>query len=142
MTNYLITIIWWLPDYCWTTIWCLQLIAPWQLPDYCPMTFFWQVEETICSKKLKTFITRQCPKWSNPHWGPFLYYCYGSHYDNSVGQWLKVRKSQNYFFQVDVSSKKWTNEVYFLWNLRATCFDLFFGGNGRHQKDISKLSDL
>ena len=90
------------------------------------MTFVWQVEETFCSKKLKTFITRQCPKWSNPHWGPFLYYCYGSNYDNFVGQWLKVRKSRNYFFKLTFSPKK--NEwilLYYYANTMKPQVDLF-----------------
>ena len=33
-------------------------------------------------------------------------------------------------------------DLYVLWNVRSTCFCLFFGGNWRQQKDISKLSDL
>ena len=48
---------------------------------------------------------------------------------NSKGQ-----KKSKLFFQFDVSSKKWTNSTLLLWNLRSTCFHLFFGGNWRHQK--------
>ena len=32
-----------------------------------------------------------------------------------------------------------TNSTLLLWNLRSTYFRLFFGGNWRHQKNISKL---
>ena len=42
--------------------------------------------------------------------------------------------------KADISSKKQTKEFYF-----TTMVDVlvrFFGGNWRHQKDISKLSDL
>ena len=35
-----------------------------------------------------------------------------------------------------------TNSTLLLWFLRSTCFRLFFGGNWRHQKYISKLTDL
>ena len=54
------------------------------------------------------------------------------------------KMSKWFFFQVDVSSKKnqRRNSTLLLWNLRLTCFRLFFGGNWRHQKDISKSSDL
>ena len=41
---------------------------------------------------------------------------------------LKVRQSQS-----DFSIQ---------WNLRSFCFCLFFGGNWRHEKDISKSTDL
>ena len=38
------------------------------------------------------------------------------------------------------SSKKQTNELFFIYY--APCFCLFLGRNWRHQKDISKLTDL
>ena len=34
------------------------------------------------------------------------------------------------------------NLTLLLWNLRSICFCSFFGRNWRHQKDISKLTDL
>ena len=56
---------------------------------------------------------------------------------------LKVRKSQNDFFKQTFPPKnERTNSTLLQWNLRSTCFRSFFGGNWRHQKDISKLSDL
>ena len=56
---------------------------------------------------------------------------------------LKIRQSRNDFFKPMFPPKnKRTNSTLLLWNLRSTCFRLFFGGNWRHQKDISKLTDL
>ena len=49
-----------------------------------------------------------------------------------IGNKIKVRQSQNDYFQAGVSFKKWTtNSTLPLWNLRSTCFCSFFGGNGR-----------
>ena len=53
---------------------------------------------------------------------------------------LKVRKSQNDFFKLTKNER--TNSTLLLWNLRSTCFRSFLGRNWRHQKDISKLTDL
>ena len=47
-------------------------------------------------------------------------------------QMVKVRQSRNNFFKTTFLPK----------NERTTCFHSFFGGNGRHQKDFSKLTDL
>ena len=56
---------------------------------------------------------------------------------------LKVRKSRNDFFKPTFPPKnERTNSTLLLWNLRSTCARSFFGGNWRHQKDISKLFDL
>ena len=56
---------------------------------------------------------------------------------------LKVRKSRNDIFKPTFLIKiERTNSTLLLWNLRLTCFCLFFGRNWRHQKDISKLTDL
>ena len=53
---------------------------------------------------------------------------------------LKVRQSRNDFFKPTFPPKnEKTNSTLLLWNLRSTCFHLFFG---RHQKDISKWTDL
>ena len=48
------------------------------------------------------------------------------------------------FFQADVSSKKRTNEFDFTTMIpQGDLFSFgFFGRNWRHQKDISKLTDL
>ena len=46
--------------------------------------------------------------------------------------------SSRSFFQ----KNEQTNSTLLLWNLRSNCFRLFFGRNWRHQKDISKLTDL
>ena len=64
--------------------------------------------------------------------------------ESSIRVFAKGEKNSKWFFQVDVSSKKQTNEFYLLllWNLRLTFIGLLFGGNWRHQKNISKLSDL
>ena len=41
------------------------------------------------------------------------------------------------------STTTWTEFGYLLlWHLKSTCFCLFFGENRRHQKTITKLSDL
>ena len=56
---------------------------------------------------------------------------------------LKVRQSRNDFFKPTFLSKnEQTNSTLLLWYLRSTCFCLFFGRNRRHQKDITKLTDL
>ena len=56
---------------------------------------------------------------------------------------LKVRQSRNDFFKPTFLPKnERTNSTLLLWNLRLTCFHSFFGRNWRHQKDISKLTDL
>ena len=55
-------------------------------------------------------------------------------------QWAaKGQTKLKWFFQADVSSIKQMNE--FDWST-MTCFHSFFGRNWRHQKDISKLTDL
>ena len=56
---------------------------------------------------------------------------------------LKVRQSRNYFFKPKFLPKnEQTNLTLLLWYLRSNCFRSFFGRNWRHQKDISKLTDL
>ena len=56
---------------------------------------------------------------------------------------LKVKQSRKEFFKATFPPKnKWMHSTLLLWNLRLTCFHSFFGGNWRHQKDISKLTDL
>ena len=52
----------------------------------------------------------------------------------------KVHKKSKLFFEADVSSKKRTNEFYF--TTIKPLVELFFGGNWRNQKDISKLLDF
>ena len=52
---------------------------------------------------------------------------------------LKVRQTRNDFFKPRFLQK--TNEQNRLYYL-STCFRSFFGRNCRHQKDISKLTDL
>ena len=52
----------------------------------------------------------------------------------------KGQRNSKWFFQADVPSKKRMNKFYF-----TTCqlrFRSFFGRKCRHQKDISKLTDL
>ena len=57
--------------------------------------------------------------------------------------WLKVRQSQNDFFKPTFPPKKRTNEFYFTtMKPQVDLFSFFFGGNWRHQQDISKLTDL
>ena len=51
----------------------------------------------------------------------------------------KGQTKSKLFFQVEVSSKKRSNEFYF--NIIIPGVDLFFRRNRRHQKDISKLTD-
>ena len=47
------------------------------------------------------------------------------------------------FLMSSISSKKRMKEFNFTTMIpQVTCFCLFFGGNRRHQKTISKLSDL
>ena len=53
---------------------------------------------------------------------------------------LKVRQSWNDFFKPTFPQKKWTNEFNFTTLIPQV--DMFFGGNLRHQKDISKLTHL
>ena len=56
---------------------------------------------------------------------------------------VKVRQSRNDIFQAKVSSKKRTNEFYFTtMKPQVDLFLFVFGGNWRHQTDISKLTDL
>ena len=56
---------------------------------------------------------------------------------------LKVWQSRNDFFKLTFLPKnEQTNSTLLLWYLRSTCFCSYFGGNWRHQKDISKLIDL
>ena len=50
---------------------------------------------------------------------------------------LKVRLNWNDFFQANVSSNEGIQFYYY-----ETCFCSFFWGNWRHQKDLSKLTDL
>ena len=55
----------------------------------------------------------------------------------------KGQTKSKQFFQADVSSKKRTNEFYFTtMKPQVDLFSFVFGGNWRHQKDISKLTDL
>ena len=54
-----------------------------------------------------------------------------------------VRWSQNDFFKLTFLSKnKQMNSTLLLWYLRSICLCSFFRRNWRHQKDISKLTDL
>ena len=56
---------------------------------------------------------------------------------------VKVRQSQNDLYKSTFPPKnELSNSTLLLWNFRSTCFHWFFGGNWRHQKDISKLTDL
>ena len=56
---------------------------------------------------------------------------------------LKVRQSRNDFFKPLFPPKnERRNSTLLLWYLRLTCFRSFFGENWRHQKDVSKLTDL
>ena len=55
----------------------------------------------------------------------------------------KGQTKSKWFFQANVSSKKQTNEFYFsTMKPQVDLFLFIFGGNWRHQKDISKLTDL
>ena len=54
--------------------------------------------------------------------------------------YAKGRTNSKWFFQVDVSSKKRTNKFHF--TTFRLVFRSFFGRKWRHQKDISKLTDL
>ena len=50
----------------------------------------------------------------------------------------KGQKKSKLFFQVDVSSKEWMNKFYFTTKKpQVNLFCAFFGGNWRHQEDIS-----
>ena len=56
---------------------------------------------------------------------------------------LKVRWFRNGFWCLLFPPKnEQKNFTLLLWYLKLTCFRSFFGGNIRHQKTISKLSDL
>jgi hypothetical protein len=56
---------------------------------------------------------------------------------------LKVKQSRNVFLMSTFLPKnKRTNSTLLQWYLISTCFRLFFGRNWRHQKNISKLTDL
>ena len=58
---------------------------------------------------------------------------------------LKVRQGRNDYFQAADSSKKRKNEIDFTTITMIPQVDLFsfvFGRNRRHQKTISKLTDL
>jgi hypothetical protein len=56
---------------------------------------------------------------------------------------VKVRQCLNNFFKPMFPPKNGrTNSTLLQWNLRLTCFPSFFGGNPRHQKYISKVTDL
>ena len=62
---------------------------------------------------------------------------------NGLTSFLKVRQSGNDFFKPTFLPKfERTNSTLLLWYLKSTCFCSFFGRNWRHNKDISKLSDL
>ena len=57
--------------------------------------------------------------------------------------WLKVSKTQKQIVKSWILPKnEQMNSILLLWYLRSTCFRSFFGRNWRHQKDISKLTDL
>ena len=56
---------------------------------------------------------------------------------------LKVSKTWKQIVKPWILPKnKQMNSTLLLWYLRSTCFRSFFGRNWRHQKDISKLTDL
>ena len=64
-------------------------------------------------------------------------------YTGKLFHLLKVNKSRNDFLEPTFPPKsKWMTSTSLLWNLRLTYFCSFFGRNWRHQKDISKLTDL
>ena len=86
---------------------------------------------TFCKRTFFLSSYESCSWWSQ-----FLQRC-------PIYLLLKVRQSRNDFFKPTLPPKnERRNSTLLLWKLRLTCFRSFFGGNWRHQKDISKLTDL
>ena len=63
--------------------------------------------------------------------------------ENFFWRHIKVSKTRKQIVKSWILPKnEQMNSTLLLWNLRSTCFRSFFGRNWRHQKDISKITDL
>ena len=93
------------------------------------LTYLWQATKCLLVKaanQILTVFSLQffCSEKFTKFYAFFEVKAYKSKAPATVA--IKVRQSRKYCFKADVS----------------TCFRLFFGRNWRHQKDVSKLTDL